>query len=573
MPTQPVQNQPSFNDVFAAQRATLNAAQLAAVKHIEGPTLVIAGPGTGKTHILATRIGEILTKTDAQAHNILCLTFTDAAVRAMRERLTSLIGAEAHKVRIHTFHSFCNRVIQDHLDLFGRQDLTALDELERRQLVRTLLDELPFDHPLKKGRGSDVYFYENHLADLFKLMKTEAWTTPSVSRAIDEWLENLPNNVDFQYKITKKGLFSKGDLKTDAVEDETEKMARLRSAAQLYMAYEGKKSLLNRYDFDDMILWVIEAFERMPFLLRGYQEQILYFMVDEFQDTNGAQNQLLTQLVGFWEQPNVFIVGDDDQAIYEFQGARLKSLVDFYESYRSDVEVVVLKDNYRSSQNLLDSARKVIENNELRIVNNLQGLQLDKNLMARGQSAALDNLPKVVEYPNRLQELADVVLQIEDLINFKHPNVGEVSNLADVSDVSKSEKPSIAIIYARHRTAEAYIRLFEKRGIPYSVRRAINVLDEPLIQNLRTLLEYISAENKMPFSGEYLLFKILNFSFLDIAPKDVLRFSMAFNAVIYAKNAAYTEGSFLELKIKNEELKTANDSENTQNTEGSSLEL
>ena len=552
MPTQPVQNPSSFNDIFLAQRATLNAAQLAAVKHIEGPTLVIAGPGTGKTHILATRIGEILTKTDAQAHNILCLTFTDAAVRAMRERLTALIGAEAHKVRIHTFHSFCNRVIQDHLDLFGRQDLTALDELERRQLVRTLLDELPFDHPLKKGRGSDVYFYENHLADLFRLMKTEAWTTPSVSRAIDEWLEEVPNNSNFHYKITKKGVFSKGDLKTDEVEKETDRMTALRSAAQLYMSYEGKKSLLNRYDFDDMILWVIEAFERMPFLLRGYQEQILYFMVDEFQDTNGAQNQLLSQLIGFWAQPNVFIVGDDDQAIYEFQGARLKSLVDFYESYRSDVEVVVLKDNYRSSQNLLDAARNVIENNALRILNNLSGLQLDKNLMAKGKAAFAENLPKVVEYPNRLQELADVVVQIEKLINFKisdfkdfkfqrllNANVVEVTKL---DDVSKVEKPSIAIIYARHRTAEAYIRLFEKRGIPYSVRRAINVLDEPLIQNLRTLLTYISAENILPFSGEYLLFKILNFNFLNINQQDVLKLSMSFNALFYAKNAQNTEG-------------------------------
>ncbi len=546
MPTQPVQNSSSFNDIFIAQRATLNAAQLAAVKHIEGPTLVIAGPGTGKTHILATRIGEILTKTDAQAHNILCLTFTDAAVRAMRERLTALIGAEAHKVRIHTFHSFCNRVIQDHLDLFGRQDLTALDELERRQLVRTLLDELPFDHPLKKGRGSDIYFYENHLADLFRLMKTEAWTTPSVSRAIDEWLENVPNNANFQYKITKKGLFSKGDLKTDEVEKEKDRMTALRSAAQLYMSYEGKKSLLNRYDFDDMILWVIEAFERMPFLLRGYQEQILYFMVDEFQDTNGAQNQLLSQLIGFWQQPNVFIVGDDDQAIYEFQGARLKSLVDFHEAYRSDVAVVVLKDNYRSSQNLLDAARNVIENNALRILNNLSGLKLDKNLMAKGKAAAAFNLPKVVEYPNRLQELADVVVQIENLIDnvnngrINSPAIDEnpkaASSNQQVVDVINStinsgrihSPASIAIIYARHRTAEAYIRLFEKRGIPYSVRRAINVLDEPLIQNLRTLLTYISTENTLPFSGEYLLFKILNFNFLNIPQNDVLSFSMTF---------------------------------------------
>ncbi|MDZ7880882.1 MAG: ATP-dependent DNA helicase [Saprospiraceae bacterium] len=545
--TQPVHTQPSFNDVFAAQRATLNPSQLAAVRHIEGPTLVIAGPGTGKTHILATRIGEILTKTDAQAHNILCLTFTDAAVRAMRERLTALIGAEAHKVRIHTFHSFCNRVIQDNLDLFGRQDLTALDELERRQLVRALLDDLPFDHPLKKGRGSDVYFYENHLADVFKLMKTEAWTTPSVARAIDEWLADLPNNPDFQYKVNKKGLFSKGDLKTEEVENETERMNRLRSAAQLYMAYEGKKSLANRYDFDDMILWVIEAFERLPFLLRGYQEQILYFMVDEFQDTNGAQNQLLSQLVGFWEQPNVFIVGDDDQAIYEFQGARLKSLVDFYEAYRADVEVVVLKDNYRSSQHLLDGARDVIEHNNLRIVNSLSGLQLEKKLIAQGKSAALDNLPQIVEYPNRLQELADVVVQIEQLLDFK--NSKDFKDSKDlIAEKTKDVAPTIAVIYARHRTAEAYIRLFEKRGIPYSVRRAINVLDEPLIQNLRTLLEYMSAENKLPFSGEYLLFKILNFSFLGLKQAEVLKFSMAFNSLVYPKNEEDTEEGYVAKK-------------------------
>ena len=577
MSTPSVPNPTSFNDIFAAQRATLNPAQLAAVQHIEGPTLVIAGPGTGKTHILATRIGEILTKTDAQAHNILCLTFTDAAVRAMRERLTALIGAEAHKVRIHTFHSFCNRVIQDHLDLFGRQDLTALDELERRQLVRSLLDDLPFDHPLKKGRASDIYFYENHLADLFKLMKTEAWTTPSVSRAIDEWLLELPNNPSFQYKITKKGLFSKGDLKVYEIENETEKMNRLRAAAHLYMAYEGAKSRLNRYDFDDMILWVIDAFERMPFLLRGYQEQILYFMVDEFQDTNGAQNQLLSQLIGFWEQPNVFIVGDDDQAIYEFQGARLKSLVDFYDLHRSAVEVVVLKDNYRSSQHLLDSARNIIENNQLRIVNNLSELTLDKNLLAKGKTAMSEILPQVVEYPNRLQELADTVLQIENLV--KSNVVNDVENAAidsskSLIDLSNEEKlqdvkPSIAVIYARHRTAEAYIRLFEKRGIPYSVRRAINVLDEPLIQNLRTLLEYISTENKLPFSGEYLLFKILNFSFLNIPQNKVLKLSMSFNALISnkknTKNDENTEGS-------SETQNSKPETPNSKNTEGPSFE-
>ena len=496
---------PDFNKNFKQTLASLNAQQRAAVEHIDGPTLVIAGPGTGKTHILAARIGQILTVTDTQPYNILCLTFTDAGVQAMRERLISLIGPAAHKVHISTFHSFCNRVIQDNLDLFGRQDLTQLDELERRQIIRQLLDELPHEHALKRGRGSDVYFYEKHLADLFKLMKTEAWTPQYISRKVDDWLEYLPQNPDFQYKINKKGLFSKGDLKTETIADEVEKMEKLKAAAQLYYRFEALKAAANRYDFDDMVLWVIDAFDRFPFLLRGYQEQFLYFLIDEFQDTNGSQNRILSQLIGFWEQPNIFIVGDDDQAIYEFQGARLKSLVDFYETYKNDVKVVVLKDNYRSSQNILDSAHNAIENNTLRILNNIQGLNLEKNLIAKGSVAESKIVPQIIEYPNRTHEVIDVVQQIEALNN---PNI---------------PLSTTAIIYARHRQIESFIALFDKRGVPYTVRRALNVLDDFLIQNLRLLLTYIALESRQPFSGEHLLFKILNMRFLEILQHDVLK--------------------------------------------------
>ena len=509
---------PNFNKNFTQTLASLNAQQRVAVEHTDGPTLVIAGPGTGKTHILAARIGQILTITDTQPYNILCLTFTDAGVQAMRERLTSLIGPAAHKVHISTFHSFCNRVIQDNLDLFGRQELTQLDELERRQMIRQLLDELPHEHALKRGRGSDIYFYEKHLADLFKLMKTEAWTPQYISRKIDDWLEYLPQNADFQYKITKKGLFSKGDLKTEAVADEVDKMEKLKAAAQLYYRFEALKAAANRYDFDDMVLWVIDAFDRFPFLLRGYQEQFLYFLIDEFQDTNGSQNRILNQLIGFWEQPNIFIVGDDDQAIYEFQGARLKSLVDFYNIYKNDIEVVVLKDNYRSSQNILNSARNVIENNELRILNTIQGLNLEKKLTAKGAIAASKIQPQIIEYPNRTQEVIDIVRQIEAL----PPN----------------PLSTTAIIYARHRQIEPFIDLFDKRGVPYTVRRALNVLDDALIQNLRLLLTYIALENRQPFSGEHLLFKILNIRFLNILQHDVLKLT----TYLAKKNPEITEG-------------------------------
>ena len=195
-------NKSNYTDAYLREFARLNEAQKKAVEHIEGPVLVVAGPGTGKTHILAARIGQILLKTDAQPHNILCLTFTDAGVRAMRQRLLTLIGPEAHGVHIFTFHSFCNNIIQDNLELFGRRDLEPLSDLERVELIRQILDELPLVHPLKKGRA-DVYFYENHLKSLFRQMKMENWTEVVVSEKIDEYLEDLPNREQYVYKVNR----------------------------------------------------------------------------------------------------------------------------------------------------------------------------------------------------------------------------------------------------------------------------------------------------------------------------------------------------------------------------------
>ena len=135
-----------YNATFQAELARLNEGQQAAVDQIEGPVLVIAGPGTGKTHMLTARIGKILLETDTQAHNILCLTFTDAGVHAMRQRLLEFIGPEAHRVHIYTFHSFCNNIIQDNLERFGRHELEPLNELERVELIRQLIDQLRPDH-------------------------------------------------------------------------------------------------------------------------------------------------------------------------------------------------------------------------------------------------------------------------------------------------------------------------------------------------------------------------------------------------------------------------------------------
>jgi len=360
----------TYNEHFLKILAQLNVAQQEAVEQIEGPVLVIAGPGTGKTHILSARIGRILMKTDTRAYNILCLTFTDAGVKAMRERLLQFIGPEAHRVHIYTFHSFCNNIIQDNPSLFGAHGLEPISELEQVELLQQILQELPITHPLKRGR-SDIYFYLSHLQDLFKMMKREHWTVELISEKIKAYLEDLPNRSAYIYQINRKEI-KKGDLKIAQLEEEQLRMERLKAAIELFPIYLQRMKRLRRYDYEDMILWVLNVFEKNQSLLRRYQEQYLYFLVDEYQDTNGAQNKVLQKLMDFWESPNIFIVGDDDQSVYEFQGARLKNLSDFYERYESEVELVMLTDNYRSSQMLLDTAFEVIEQNEKRLLNSLK---------------------------------------------------------------------------------------------------------------------------------------------------------------------------------------------------------
>ncbi len=490
----------TYNTTFAEALAQLNPAQKTAVEQIEGPVMVIAGPGTGKTHILAARIGRILSETDTLANSILCLTFTDAGVHAMRERLLEFIGPEAHRVHIYTFHSFCNSVIQENLELFGRHDLEPLSELERVELIRELIDGLPTAHPLK-SRRSDRYFYERHLHDLFQRMKAEDWSVQFVQKRIQGYLQSLSERPDFRYQRNTK-THQKGDLKAWKVEEATLKMERLQAATDLFPEYEKLMRKNRRYDFADMILWVLRAFEQNEALLRNYQERYLYFLVDEYQDTNGSQNHILQQLITYWEQPNIFIVGDDDQSIFEFQGARLRNLTDFYSTHEEELTLVMLDHNYRSNQPILDAAKLLIDQNQKRITRLLPGL--DKQLQARHPDFASSIvLPKILSFENRIQEEVELVRQIEQL-------------QADGQALNE-----VAVIYARHRQARNLISLLDKKGIPYNTRRQVNILDIPLIQHLRQLLRYLQLENHRPYSGEHLLFQILHFEFLGIDIDDL----------------------------------------------------
>ena len=490
------------NQAFRQFLDSLNPAQRQAVELIEGPVLVIAGPGTGKTQLLSARVGKILLETDTRPQNILCLTFTDAGVSAMRARLLERIGPEAHRVPIQTFHAFCHRIIQENLELFGRTNLEPLTDLERIEIVRQLLGQLPASHPLREGQ-KEVFQYESHLRDLFANMKKEGWTPAEVLEKTAAYLAGLPEHPDFIYQRNTKHA-KKGEPKSQKIEEVTERMVRLRAGAELYPKYQAALERMGRYEYEDMLLWVLRAFGSNEALLRNYQERYLYLMVDEYQDTNGAQNRLLQLLLDYWDQPNIFIVGDDDQSIYEFQGARLQNLLDFHRQYRADLLTVVLEENYRSTQGILDAAHRVIGHNTIRAVHALDE-PLTKDLRAHTRT---QTEPRLHVYENRLQEVADVVAQIEQLIQ------------------NGTAPRDIAVLYARHKQAGRLLTLLEKKGIAYQTKRPINLLDLPWMQQFRSLLRYLHEEVLRPFSGEARLFRLLHAAFFGLAPLDLARLAV-----------------------------------------------
>ncbi|HEY1165099.1 MAG TPA: ATP-dependent helicase, partial [Chitinophaga sp.] len=399
-----------FQDVYSR----LNERQREAVDNTEGPVMVIAGPGTGKTQILASRIGKILHDTDFLPQNILCLTYTDAGTVAMRKRLTDFIGPDAYRVNIHTFHSFCNEVIQDNLALFEKNALDPISELEKIQLLKKLIDGFTKDNPLKRYRG-DVYFDMKNLATLFSTMKREGWTVDYIRASIKAYLDSLPDREEYICKRATKN-FKKGDVRTDKIEIEAEKMARLQAAVEQFDVFQSMMQAAGRYDFDDMINWVIRAFEQHPQLLADYKERYQYILVDEYQDTSGTQNRLIELLIRGEELPNVFVVGDDDQSIYRFQGANIENMEQFAGSFAETLLTIVLTQNYRSVQPILDISMSLIDNNgQSRLVNQLPGLS--KQLVAsNGNLTGLSIPPLIQRYNTPRDEMAGITLAVTRLL-------------------------------------------------------------------------------------------------------------------------------------------------------------
>ena len=495
-------NQEKLRRQFAEVYDKLNERQRIAVDQIEGPVMVIAGPGTGKTQILSARIGKILLETDASPDNILCLTYTDAGTIAMRKRLLAFIGPEAYKVNIYTFHAFCNDIIQENLSLFEKNALDPISELEKIGLFKQLINSFSKDHLLKRNRG-DVYYETGNLKHLFSIMKREGWTPAYINQKIDEYISSLPARDIYRTKRATKD-YKKGELRLDKIAEETERVEKLRAAVNEFEPFQQLMRNKNLYDFDDMINWVIRAFEENKDLLANYQERYQYILVDEYQDTSGTQNRLVQLLINFWEQPNIFVVGDDDQSIYRFQGANIENMHEFAKSHTPRLLTVVLTGNYRSTQPILDVSKGLIGRNTMRLVNSMDNLTKEL-ISSNTRISHLTHFPAIREYESQRHEMAAITLQVESLINEGLP------------------AGKIAVIYKENKYGEDLARYLQLKNVPVYSRRSVNLFELPFAKKIMLIMRYLAAEHDTPYGGDEMLFEILHFDFYKIPPIEIAR--------------------------------------------------
>jgi DNA helicase II / ATP-dependent DNA helicase PcrA len=341
-----------MNAYFEAYKA-LNPEQKKAVDTIDGPVMVIAGPGTGKTQVLALRIANILTKTDTPPDGVLCLTFTNAGVKAMRERLLRYIGPAATRVRIATFHSFGMQLVEKFYPSLGLPGVPVL--LDDATSV-VLLDELFFTKEWQYLRPRyNPAFYFRDLKSLISILKRDRVTPEVFKQSVSYDIDRLTNDPD---SLSSRGE-TKGQLKKD-IQKRIEGLKRSMEVADFYALYEHTKHERNIIDYNDVLELMVRLVEESDEALHYMREQFLYVLVDEHQDSSGVQNEFLSAVWQDQEKPNIFVVGDDRQLIYGFGGASLAYFEAFKHAFGA-ATLLTLTENYRSTQTILDSAEALLQ--------------------------------------------------------------------------------------------------------------------------------------------------------------------------------------------------------------------
>jgi DNA helicase-2/ATP-dependent DNA helicase PcrA len=435
--TTPVKTSTAFDTSYNL----LNPAQRKAVDTIEGPVMVIAGPGTGKTTILTLRIANILLRTDTAPESILALTFTESGAFAMRKKLLDIIGAAAYKVNIHTFHGFAGRIIEQYPDYFPRMIGSAIvTEAEQIKIIEGILSSRTIT--LLRPYGDPSYYIRPILGEIHHL-KRENLSPRAFSLSVEADVVPETNEKGKPLSATEKEKIEK-------------RLTKNRELAFVYEQYEHILAENKQYDFDDMLLELIRVLEANENFKLILQETFQYILADEHQDANAAQNRILELLADFHDMPNLYIVGDDKQAIYRFQGASLENFLYFTKKYPG-ATIIDLEHNYRSHQLILDASHSLILNNPT-----IPGHERTKlrSLQVGGR-------------PIRVAELAD----LPDELEYTAQTIKKL--------IEKKEKPEeIAIIYRENNHAQRIAQVLKSHGISYRVESDHDILLDPDVMKI-----------------------------------------------------------------------------------------
>lgn len=393
---------------------TLNTQQQEAVFHTEGPVLILAGAGSGKTRVLTHRIAYLIEEKGVNPWNIMAITFTNKAAGEMRERVDKIVGFGSESIWVSTFHSSCVRMLRRFIDRLGFDtNFTIYDTDDQKTLMKDICKRLDIDTKIYKERA--------------------------IMAAISSAKDELVGPEEYELKVM--GDFSK------------------RKIALAYKEYQKELKKNNALDFDDLIMKTVELFQACPDVLEYFQERFKYIMVDEYQDTNTAQFKFVSLLAGKYK--NLCVVGDDDQSIYKFRGANIGNILGF-ENVFPDAKVVRLEQNYRSTQNILNAANQVIQNNMER-----------KRKTLWTENAEGEKL-HFRQFMNAYEEAEYIV--------------GDISKKVREQDAQYRD---IAILYRTNAQSRLFEEKFLMANIPYKLVGGVNFYARKEIKDLLAYLKTV----------------------------------------------------------------------------------
>jgi len=445
----------------------LNPQQKQAVTHPAGPLLIVAGAGTGKTMAITKRLAWLMLQKKVKPENILALTFTEKAAEEMEERVDKLLPYGYTDLWIETFHGFCDRILKENaLDIGLDPNYKLLTQSEQWMFIKAHLFEFDLDYYRPLGNPNSF------ISELIK----------HFSRAKDEDIS--PD----EYLEFAKSLKVSEDIDEEQIEKTLE-------IANAYKKYQDLMIQESNLDFGDLIINTINLFRKRKHLLKKYQQQFQYILVDEFQDTNYAQYKLLQLLSS--PQDNLTVVGDDDQAIYKFRGASVSNILQFQKDYNK-TKKIVLTENYRSEQPILDLAYQSIQ------LNNPDRLEAKYKIVKKLKANIKSNIPQNLEHihKNTLEQEA----------------VEVVNNIIKLKNQDKANWSDFAILVRANASADIFINLLANRKIPYQFIASRGLYSQSEIMDL---ISYLRVVNN--FYDDINLYRILNLELFNIAEKDIAK--------------------------------------------------